>query len=109
MGKEDISRRRFLTRSLAGLGAGWALARLPEIMAAGQHVHAMLQSQEPPKLQFLSPEQAAEVEGVAAQVIPSGETPGAREAGVVYFIDRALFTFDSDKQALYLKGLQRLR
>lgn len=45
---------------------------------------------------------------MAAQVIPSDETPGAREAGVVYFIDRALTTFDHDKQPLYTQGLQDL-
>jgi gluconate 2-dehydrogenase gamma chain len=30
---------------------------------------------------------------IAAQIIPSDATPGAREAGVVFFIDRALATF----------------
>ena len=28
-----------------------------------------------------------------AQIVPSDDTPGAREAGVIYFIDRALATF----------------
>ena len=35
---------------------------------------------------------AAEIEAIAARIIPSDATPGAREAGVVYFIDRALST-----------------
>ncbi len=48
------------------------------------------------------------MEAIAAQVIPSGETPGAREAGVVYFIDRALTTFDKDKQDDYHRGLASL-
>lgn len=45
------------------------------------------------------------MESVAAQIIPSDETPGAREAGCLYFIDRALTTFDRDRQAVYTQGL----
>ena len=37
---------------------------------------------------FFTPEQALEVEEMAAQIIPTDETPGAREARVVAFIDR---------------------
>jgi hypothetical protein len=45
------------------------------------------------KISFLSSTQAADIEAVAAQIIPTDDSPGAREAGVVYFIDRALATF----------------
>ena len=45
------------------------------------------------KISFFSAAEAADVEAVAAQIIPTDDTPGAREAGVVYFIDRALATF----------------
>jgi len=65
-------------------------------------------SKTPAKLDFFNPDQAAAVDAMAAQIIPSDETPGAREAGVVYFIDRALTTFDRDKQPLYIQGLQDL-
>ncbi len=49
------------------------------------------------------------MESVAAQIIPSDETPGAREAGAVYFIDRALNTFDRERQGLYTQGLGTLQ
>jgi gluconate 2-dehydrogenase gamma chain len=42
---------------------------------------------------FLTPAEAADVEAIAAQIVPTDDTPGAREAGVVHFIDRALATF----------------
>ena len=42
---------------------------------------------------FLTPAEAADIEAVAAQIIPTDDSPGAREAGVVAFIDRALATF----------------
>ena len=46
---------------------------------------------------------------MAAQVIPSDDAPGAREAHVIYFIDRVLATFDRDKQPAYTQGLKDLR
>ena len=46
-----------------------------------------------PKLTFFNAADAADVEAVAAQIVPTDDAPGAREAGVVYFIDRALATF----------------
>jgi gluconate 2-dehydrogenase gamma chain len=52
-----------------------------------------------------SPSDAAEIESLAAQIIPSTGSPGAREAGVIYFIDKALATFDKAKRELYRKGL----
>lgn len=41
-------------------------------------------------ISFLSAAEAADIEAVASQIIPTDDTPGAREAGVVYFIDRSL-------------------
>jgi gluconate 2-dehydrogenase gamma chain len=56
-----------------------------------------------------SPEEAVEVEAVAAQIIPTDDTPGAREARVIHFIDRALVTFERDQQPVYAQGLQELQ
>jgi len=53
----------------------------------------------------LSPDEVAEIEALTSQIIPSTGSPGAREAGVIYFIDKALATFDKDKRDLYRKGL----
>jgi hypothetical protein len=47
----------------------------------------------PAGFEFLKPAEAADVEAIAAQIVPSGATPGAREAHAAYFIDRALATF----------------
>jgi len=46
---------------------------------------------------------------MAAQIIPSYDAPGAREARVIYFIDRVLTTFDRDKQLAYTQGLKDLQ
>ena len=94
--REDISRRLFMIKSCAGIGSAWIVSHLPGIAAAqGQAHHAAL-SQATPKLEFFTPEQAVEVEDIAAQIIPTDDTPGAREARVIYFIDRALATFATD-------------
>jgi gluconate 2-dehydrogenase gamma chain len=82
---------------------------LHEIRAAQEHAHRAVTSGVPAKLEFFTPEQASEVEAVAAQIIPADATPGAREAEVIYFIDRALVTFDKDKQKAYRKGLGQLQ
>jgi gluconate 2-dehydrogenase gamma chain len=109
MNKTEISRRLFLVRAGAGLSSVWLASRWPEILAAQQHAHRMASSSEPVKLEFFTAEQAAEVEAIAAQIIPSDGTPGAREAHVLYFIDRALATFDGDKQKPYIKGLKHVQ
>ncbi len=36
------------------------------------------------------------LDAITSQIIPSTDGPGAHEAGIVYFIDRALSTFDAD-------------
>lgn len=61
------------------------------------------------QFQFFSSQDAVEVEAIAAQVIPADDTPGAREAHVIYFIDQILVTFDRDKQPAYTQGLKDLQ
>ena len=102
MDHPGISRRWML-----GLPAYLAACR-QEIVAAQEHAHRAAQAAAPAKLEFFSTPQAALVEAIAAQIIPSGDSPGAREAGAVYFIDRALTTFEGDKKKLYAEGLAQL-
>ena len=67
---------------------GWA-----EVAQAMERRMPAAQADGDAKLSFLSAAEAADIEAVAAQIIPTDDSPGAREAGVVYFIDRALATF----------------
>src|SRR5262249_24987153 len=53
--------------------------------------------------------QAREVEALTARIIPTDDSPGAREAGVVYFIDRALNTFAIRDRQLYSDGIAELQ
>jgi gluconate 2-dehydrogenase gamma chain len=79
-----------------------------EVLEALQHAHEAAQSGDG-KLQYLDAKSAAEIEALAAQIIPSDDGPGAKEAGVIYFIDRALATFDQDQRELYRTGLTAAR
>jgi gluconate 2-dehydrogenase gamma chain len=103
------SRRSVLAGSVAGLSSVWLATHWPGILAAQEHAHTVAESGRATTLGFFSPDQAVEIESVAAQIIPKDETPGAREAGTIYFIDRALTTFDEDKQAAYRQGLKDLQ
>jgi gluconate 2-dehydrogenase gamma chain len=105
----EASRRQFLLGSVSGLSSAWLALRWPAILAAQEHAQRAEASGRPAQFQFFSPEEAVEVEAMAAQIIPSGDTPGAQEARVIYFIDRVLVTFDSDKQPVYTQGLKDLR
>jgi hypothetical protein len=78
-------------------------------MRAQQHAHEVAGFGQPAALQFFSVEQAAEVGAMTSQIIPADDTPGARDAQVVYFIDRALTTFDRAKQPVYTQGVSDLR
>jgi gluconate 2-dehydrogenase gamma chain len=108
MDTQGKSRRSFLIDSVAGLGGVWVAANYPGILEAEDHVLRAAELGQADKFVFFTPEQALEVEEMAAQIIPTDQTPGAREAHVVAFIDRALVTFDSERQADYTQGLEDL-
>ena len=105
----DLNRRRFLQAGLRGAGGAWVSLHWPAILAAAEHAMHARQADPPAKLEVLSADQAAEIEAAASRIIPSDETPGAREAGVIYFIDKALGTFAADSLQDYVKGLPVLQ
>lgn len=70
----------------------WIAACLAAMPGAAQHAHEQMQRPlADRKLLHLTPAEAKIVEAVASEIIPSEESsPGAREAGAVYFIDALL-------------------
>lgn len=89
---------------------GWVLGSLglaARIADAQNHAHDAVQSGA--RFEVLDPTVAAEVEALTAQIMPSGDSPGAREAGVIYFIDRALATFEADQREAYRKGMDEIQ
>ena len=107
--RDGISRRLFMITSCAGLGSAWIASHLHEIAAAQEHAHHAALSQVPSRFEFFTLEQSVEVEAVAAQILPTDDTPGAREARVIYFIDRALATFATDERVAFVEGMKDLQ
>jgi gluconate 2-dehydrogenase gamma chain len=57
------------------------------------------------KLRYFDAATASEIEAIAETILPGDQTPGAREAGVIWFIDSSLAGYDKDRQAAYRDGL----
>jgi gluconate 2-dehydrogenase gamma chain len=109
--KENLSRRTFVTRVVGGAGSSLLLAQFPYLAEARAHAAAQQDSQAKTFLYF-TPEQAAEIEAVCEQILPSDDTPGAREAGAIFFIDYVLAKYGNeqfgDYRAAYADGLKEL-
>ena len=90
------TRRRWLSNCLA-------MVAWPEVLSAQRYASAAAKS---PASHFetLDAETAGEIEAIAVQIIPSTGGPGAREAGVIYFIDRALATFEGEAEGRATEG-----
>jgi len=108
MSPDPLNRRDFLGTVSAGVGGAWVSANWPAIASAASHAAHAVASPGTVRLRALSPEEAIEIEAMAIRILPSDDGPGAREAGVIYFIDRALETFLRDYRPLVTSGLAEL-
>jgi hypothetical protein len=102
------SRRAFIRQSALSLASGWLASNWGAVLEARTSA-ASAAAGNPSEFLFLSTEEAADLDAVSSQIIPTDETPGAHEAHCVHFIDRALTSFLQDSQALYRQGLAQLR
>ncbi len=84
------------------LGLKWS-----EVAAAASHAATDTASASATK--FLTVAEAADVEAICAQIIPTDATPGAREAGVLHFVDRALLGFFAHQAATFRSGLDEFQ
>ena len=91
---DPLSRRHFVGVMATSLAATWlAGPSRPEFASAGR---------------VLTPAQARDLDAITALILPTDDTPGAREAHVVDFIDRALASFAADQRPLFDAGLSDL-
>jgi gluconate 2-dehydrogenase gamma chain len=100
-----FDRRLFLISAATGLGSAWLGANWSAVLAACAGARAAQASEAPPPFAFLSAEEGTELAAIAARFIPTDDSPGATEAGAVYFIDRVLSTVSADMQSVYRDGL----
>lgn len=104
---EFRDRRAFLKAAVAA-GAAWATADLLDVedalAFAGQQASAA-----PSPTSTLTTAQAEVVSALVSRIIPAVDgRPGAREVGALYFIDRALSTFNAPQYLLYAEGITDL-
>jgi gluconate 2-dehydrogenase gamma chain len=100
MNGDKLTRRLFLQGS-----AGTALARSGIAGLAALAESACTARDEGAAYATLSSAEAREFEAIAARILPTTDTPGAREAGVVWFIDKAFGSFGAEHFAFAQEGL----
>ena len=82
------SRRRFLKSAGALAGASMFRIGAPALAAIAQSAHTAHAAAAP--FETLGAAEAADFSAIAARIIPTTDTPGANEAGVIYFWDNVL-------------------
>ncbi|HKM68403.1 MAG TPA: gluconate 2-dehydrogenase subunit 3 family protein [Candidatus Acidoferrum sp.] len=109
MNSSQSARRDFLQLLGGTAGAAWLSAQWPGVLVAAQHAHNAVKAKQPAAFEVLTADQARELDALTACLIPTDDSPGAREAGVVYFLDRALKTFAAEDLPTYKKGLDAVQ
>lgn len=105
---DDLHNRRMFLRAAAAASVAWAaadLVQVEEALAWAEHV-AMGGAA---GVSVLTKAQAEVVDALTSRILPSVDgRPGAHEVGVLYFIDRALATFNAGQRKLYANGIADL-
>lgn len=97
------TRRDFLSTSGSAAGAAW-LARIGPLVASLQACASEALREDAAFTTFTERE-GADFDAFASRIVPTDDTPGAREAGAVYFADRALADVLSDLLPIVRGGL----
>lgn len=95
---QPVSRRTVLKVGLVGL-AGVAVG------AGSTHLLGRLGRTAPSPYRFFTDEEAALLIEICEQLIPGDDTPGATEAGAIFYIDRQLGGVFKRHRATYRQGL----
>lgn len=102
----SLSRRSFMRASGGVVGGGWLALQLPGLVALAEAATKARDSGA--AFLHLTALEGAGLEAIAARIIPTDETPGAREAGVIHFIDQALGGQMADAGGALREGLDGL-
>lgn len=101
----DTDRRGFLAGASGALVALAALDWRQVARAAAQAGKAAAGAD--PDLTTLTKAQAATIDAIVSRIVPTDDSPGAHEAGAVYFIDTALGSFFASAREGFLDDLAR--
>ena len=97
MSSDALTRRTFVQGSGSLLGSTLMRAGIPAFVAATQA--ACTAKEEAAPFENLTSAEAREVIAIAARILPTTDTPGATEAGAVYFFDKAFSTLFASMKA----------
>ncbi|NNF27378.1 MAG: gluconate 2-dehydrogenase subunit 3 family protein [Gemmatimonadetes bacterium] len=104
--KRPVDRRAFV-RSVGGVAGGaWLSLHFAACQDAAEQAREAAASGS--DFSILTAEEGRQLEAVCATLIPSGETPGAREAGAAHFIDTVLGSFEAGSLPTVREGLEAL-
>jgi gluconate 2-dehydrogenase gamma chain len=105
MSDDTASRREFLAASAAAVGSIWLAASPAELKASLDHARRAARAGAQQSFEVLTADQAADIDAIASQIIPTDDLPGAHEAGAVHFIDHTFTTFAQSQREPMLSGL----
>lgn len=91
----SLTRRRFIQS--AGTLTGAAYLRLTGATLVALAESACTARDKSAAFRVLTNDEAATIKAIAARIIPTTDTPGADEAGVIYFFDNVLGDLMRDK------------
>jgi hypothetical protein len=100
MNVENLTRRVFLQGSA---GAAFARTGIAGLLAIAES--ACTARDDSSAFETLAAAEAREFEAIAARILPTTDTPGAREAGVIWFMDKAFGSFGAEFYAGAQQGL----
>tara|TARA_B110000914_G_scaffold47634_1_gene40579 strand:- start:842 stop:1423 length:582 start_codon:yes stop_codon:yes gene_type:complete len=107
MKQRQMSRRAFLNAGGDAAKGSCIILTMPMILTAcGQANDARTSNND---FQLLSEEEVLEYSAISARIIPSNGTPGATEAGVIYFIDSVVADNREVEHQILKDGLATLQ
>ncbi len=109
MNDRELSRRQFLAGLSTAAKGSLIVLSLPAILtacrqASEQNPTASADAQ----YTILSSDQAIELDAISARIVPTDDTPGAREAGSVRFMDVVLADDRQDQLSILQTGIVEL-
>ena len=107
MDQHTLSRRAFLGQTAGAAGSAWLKVVLPSMAVISQA--ACTAKEEKAPFTVLTDAEALEFEAIAERIIPATDTPGARDAGVIYFFDQTFGTFNAPLLPMLRGGLAELQ
>ena len=102
-----MSSRRLLLQALLGSPVAAGLLTMPAVLQAAEHAASAHHDSQ--AFTTLAEDEAEEFAAIASRILPSDETPGAKEGGVVYFIDTVLGSSRQEWLPAMREGLKSLQ